>query len=357
MKKILFVTHAIGEGGAQRVTTLLANEFSKRGYSIRIVTLAPCKYIYYLEKDVQYIPINARQKHTIFRSVYRIIEINRHIKQFKPDCIISLSAISNMLTILACGMRHIRVVVAERTDPSMHPKSKIVSIIRTILYRYCADMIVFQTKDQKEWFSKGIQKKGIIIPNAVMPDLMEPNQEKRIKVISGVGSLSDQKNWMVAIKAFELFLVSHDDYKFIIWGEGAEREKLEDYISTHESLRDKVLLPGYSENVHQKICRSAIFVSSALYDGISNSILEAMALGLPCVCTDARGGGARFLIQNGINGILVDIGDYHSMAIAMAKIADDEEFANKCASNAVKVRQQYNMKKIFEYWEKIINVF
>lgn len=280
--------------------------------------------------------------------------INKYIKEFQPDSIISLSAVSNMLTLIACGFKSIKVTVSERTDPAHHPKSKLASMMRSFLYTYFADTIVFQTKKQKEWFSQKIQEKGIIIPNAVMPGLPEPYKGEREKIISGAGSLTDQKDWITAIKAFEIFAACHDGYKFIIWGEGDERANLEEYISTHAILKNRVLLNGYSDSVHEKICKSSLFISSAAYDGISNSILEALALGLPCVCTDAAGGGGRFLIQNGENGLLVDVGDYRAMAQAMIKMIDDKKFAEYCSYNAIKVRERYGIGRIVDAWEKTI---
>lgn len=352
-KKILIVSHGIGGGGAQRVTTMLANGFATKGYLVHIVTTAPSEETFELIDGIKYDPIVATQKISVMRTLFRIKELKRHIKSFHPDYILSLSAIPNMLTIIARGFRKIDIVVSERTDPSKHPSNMIAIKVRNILY-HIPKAIVFQTVVARDYFKRSIRKKGMIIPNAVFPGLPQPYEGKRKKEIVGMGALSDQKDWMTSIKAFELFVQEHPDYRLTIYGDGVERKMIEEYINSRKLLKGKIFLPGFVSDIHEKIKDSMVFVSSAVYDGISNSILEAMAMGLPCVCTDTPTGGARFLIHNHKNGVLVPVGDYYALYQEIKNIVEDDDLRKIIRKNAILIREKFDYASILEQWEKIV---
>ena len=98
-----------------------------------------------------------------------------------------------------------------------------------------------------------------------------------------------------------------------------------------------------------------MFVSSSDYEGMSNSMLEAMAMGLPCVCTDCPAGGARAVIKDGENGLLTPVGDSHALYLAMKKIAENPGLANKLSQNSVKIRNKQSVDKIIKKWMELID--
>lgn len=352
-KRLLVVSHGIGGGGAQKVTAMLANGFSDRGYQVRIVTASPSERIYKIRQDIEYMPIDARQKTSFLRTFYRIKEIRKNIADYKPDFILSLSAVPNMLTIIARGRKNIDLVVSERTDPSRHPAGWLAAACRNYLYRF-PKAVIFQTETAKAYFGKNIQRKGAVIPNAVPPDMLMAIEGRRRKKIVGMGALSDQKDWMTGVRAFEMIEREHPEYRLIIYGDGPERIRIENYINRHKRLRNKVFLPGFADNVHDRIRDAEIFISSSAYDGISNSILEAMAMGLPCVCTDAPAGGARLLIDDGKNGFLVPVGDYKKMHDRILKLIEDKALAKQISRRAMEVRKIYEFSHVLDKWEKVL---
>ena len=121
------------------------------------------------------------------------------------------------------------------------------------------------------------------------------------------------------------------------------------------SLEDKVVLKGFSNNVHKEIVNAMMYISSSDYEGISNSMLEAMAIGLPTICTDCPIGGARQVIKSQDNGILIPIGDVSALTNAMFKIVENKDFRDFLSTNAIKVRQIYDMENICREWEKVLN--
>lgn len=352
-KKIMIICHGIGNGGAQRVTTILANGFNKKGYQIRLVTMAKEEQIYHIEDNIDYVPIQADQKIKMVRVLYRIFKLKELMRQFEPTYVISLSAIPNLMSIIARGFKKYSLIISERTDPSKHPAEWYAVLLRNILYRI-PNAIVFQTEDAKNWFHNDIKKKGVIIPNPVTNTLPLPFEGIRSKKIVGVGSLVEQKDWLTSIKAFEILIKEYPEYQLIIYGDGNQRNQLEEYIDRNSELKQRVNLPGFEENIHEKILDSFLFISSAEYDGISNSILEALALGLPSICTDCPVGGARMMITNEINGLLVEVGDVKGLYKAMKRLIIDAPLANQLSKEAVNIRKEYAVENIIERWEQVL---
>ena len=354
MKKIMFLCHGAGNGGAERVITTLASEFSKKNYEVSMVTTNEAHNDYVLEKNVQRKKVISYAHNAIFRTFNRIFLLRKYIKEFKPDVIISFSSIPNMQSIVAdFGIRN-KLIISERTDPARYPTSKFGQLLRSVLYPF-ADIIVFQTEDARKYFSERIQKKSCIILNPIRSNLPVNEWKNTEKRIIGIGSLGEQKNWLMSLKALEIFFQSNTDYFCEIYGEGPDRGYLQNIIDTSDVLKNRVLLKGFSNDVVNILAKSSIYLSSSDYEGISNSMLEAMAVGTPAICTDCPVGGAKMMIISGENGLLVPVGDYKLMAKAIQDIANNQEYAMKLGRNAMEIRKRLNLEKILDEWEALLN--
>ena len=119
-------------------------------------------------------------------------------------------------------------------------------------------------------------------------------------------------------------------------------------------MEQQIELNDFIQNIHSKITDSAMFVSSSDYEGISNSMLEAMGIGLPTVCTDCPCGGAKMMIENDENGILVPVRDKVALYKAMKKIIENPGFAEMISNNATKIKYKLEQNKICELWMNLI---
>ena len=120
-------------------------------------------------------------------------------------------------------------------------------------------------------------------------------------------------------------------------------------------ISEAVVWEGFSRNVWQQIESAAMYILSSDYEGISNSMLEALGLGLPVISTDCPIGGSRMCIQNRENGILVPVGESQALAQAMCEVVEDEEFAKKIADNAYKIREKFSEENISGQWLNVIS--
>lgn len=352
-KNITFFIESLSNGGAERVTSVLANELYYNNYTVNLIVLNKKKNEYFLDNNINKFYIKKEiSSFRIVRVLRRIININNLINKLGSDVIISLSMPStNLNLIISLIARRKRVVLSERNDPNSFPKSKLSRIVRNLTYKL-SDALVFQTNDAKNYFSKSIREKGIIIPNPIIERLPDLYQGERKKEIVNFCRLDEQKNLTMLIDSFAKIKKEYPDYSLSIYGEGELKNKLITYVNNHR-IKD-VYFHGHSTDIHNRIKDCAMFVSSSDYEGISNSMLESLAIGLPTICTDCPIGGARMFIQPYKNGLLVPIGDTNTLYSAMKLLIENQDLSKNIARNAVRIREELSISNIIVKWIDII---
>ena len=93
---------------------------------------------------------------------------------------------------------------------------------------------------------------------------------------------------------------------------------------------------------------------SSDYEGMPNSLMEALTLGLPCISTDCPCGGPRALIKDGINGILTEVGNVEMLAEKLLMIIENKELLNYLSENTQKYIKDIDPRKINKEWEEYI---
>lgn len=355
-KGITFLIESLSDGGAERVTSVLANIFSDNGFNVNMIIINETENEYLInDKIKRYYLSSKKSSIRFFRLIKRIREVNKLMRKINSDVIISLAMPSTNISLITWLLGNgKKVILSERNDPNCYPKSKRLKKIRNFLYNL-ADSIVFQTKDAKEYFSKNIQKKGFIIPNPIKADLPQPYEGIRRKEIVNFCRLDSQKNLNMLIDAFTLLSKEYPDYVLSIYGKGPLEDELKKYAEKQLGI-GKINFIGYQKNIHNKILDSAMFVSSSNYEGISNSMLEALAIGLPTICTDCPVGGARMFIKPYENGLLVPVGDTIALYKAMKELIENKELSDKVSQNTVEIKKELSYDYIFQKWLNIINI-
>lgn len=348
----MFVIGVLSNGGAERVISVLAKELSDKGYEVSIVTIYGDKNDYMHDQRVRIYPISHKFRNRFVRSLEIIREIRKFIKKQNIDVVISFVAIVNIYTILSCVLSKTKLIVSERNDPYQNPENKYIRRLRDFLYRF-SDGFVFQTDDAKKYFPLSIQEKGVVIPNPIISDLPYWNENNENKTIITACRLTRQKNLPMLIQAFSKFKVNFPEYKLKIFGVGELRDELLSLIE-QLGLKDEVLLPGFSNNIHSEMANSSLFVISSNYEGISNAMLEALAIGVPVISTDSPIGGAKMFIKSGENGMLIRVGDTDGLVKAMNKVISDKEFAIRLSYKAREIRNKLSQEKIANKWIEYI---
>lgn len=355
MKKIVFVIGMMGNGGAERVIAALSNQFVKNGIGVRIITIYNDQQDYPLKESVELIPIKCKNPVRLFRPIERIRLIRRLIEEFQPDCVISFLADVNIHTLLAMKGSNIPVIVSERNDPQRDPKSSYKRKIRNRVYGW-ASGYVFQTPDAMAYFKNIIpdNAKTAVIPNPLTGGLpyyeFNPSNRRLITACR----LNVQKNLPLMIDAVGDVIASGRKCYLDIYGTGPLQQELNEYIQT-KGLENSVFLKGFSKDIHREMCGSAAFIISSDYEGISNSMLEALAIGVPVIATDCPVGGARLFIQNGKNGFLTRVGNREELAESIKMMLDNPLKAFQMGQKASKIRTVLNADIITNKWRLFID--
>lgn len=358
-KKICFVIGSLGNGGAERVVSVLANKLVELGYNVSIILYYSDRVDYYIDKRVNLYVINCNLKNNvILRLLLRLKCLRRYIKSLNPDIIISFLTEINIYTIVSLLNINIPIIISERNDPYHDPKQKIVRLFRNVIYKFSSG-IVYQTEDASLYFKKRLDNIPYkIIANPIMDNLPHPDlNNKRDKRIVTFCRLAEQKNIPLLIDAYsDLNINIQKDYILEIYGEGPLKEKLIGYIS-QKNLQDKIFIKGFSNNIHSKIINASLFVLTSNYEGISNSMLEALAIGLPVICTDCPVGGARLAIKNNYNGILVEVNNKNQLVENIEKVLNNQEFMYAISSHYLETRKKFSTDTIVKEWNDFIKMF
>lgn len=346
MKKILFVIAQLGNGGAERVIATLANHCARSGHDVSIITFRDADKAYPVSDEVKRIKLEF-SGNKVLKICRRISAIRRYIKENQIDVYISFEL--NYGFLCAAGQKA-KYITSMRNDP----KNDVLNITGKIL-RYInfvkADRVVFQTEEIMAYFPGRIRGHGCVIMNPLRNGLAEFHG-KRDKEIVAVCRLEPQKNIPMLLAAFKKLNQQHPDYRLKIYGDGSLRGELEE-LSAKEGLEQAVCFMGFQADIDRKIERAAMCVCSSDYEGLSNSLIEAMAIGLPCVSTDSGGGGARAVIRHGKNGYLVPVKDAEAMFQYMNRIIENEEEAKAVSLEASKIREMLSEDIICRRWEAL----
>lgn len=350
-KLMIFVQH-MTDGGAERVLSELIPEWKATNIRIRIVEIQSDMYNnnYNIPEDIEVIKLHSKKKSIL--GYLQTVQVMIKMMRANPDWTI---LVFNKVVIfhLALAMLFVknRIILSERNDPFSTPGTSYLRWIRDWTFEH-ADGCVFQTPDAMGYFSDAVAKKSVVIPNPISPNLPKRYEGKRQKKIVAIGRLDPQKNFKMLLDAFSLVHNEFPEYKLVIYGRGKQQNELIDY-SKHLNLSDFVSFPGFSDNIYEDILKSSIYVSSSNYEGISNSMLEALGMGIPSVVTDCPIGGAKMVIRDHVNGILVPVGDSIKLYEGIKEILSNEEFAISLGKEAEKIRELYPVRRIAHRWVEL----
>jgi GalNAc-alpha-(1->4)-GalNAc-alpha-(1->3)-diNAcBac-PP-undecaprenol alpha-1,4-N-acetyl-D-galactosaminyltransferase len=343
MKKITFFISSLSGGGAEKVVSILVNNYIARGYQVDVCLLFDSTVTYQIDRRVRIIDFSTKGS-VISRFFKLIYQVRKYLKNEKTDRIISFLTKVNIIILLASLGMNIGIYVSERNDPN-----KVANKLIEILARKCYQLsncrkVIFQTQYQRSFYGESIRKKGVVIYNPIK--VLAKRQSPKHRIVS-VGRLAPQKNQELLIRGFEQVKKMYPEYTLTIYGEGKLRSSLTQLIQDL-NLEDAVFLPGNKENIHQLIADAEMFVLTSDYEGLSNALLEAMEMGIPCISTNVS--GIDEILINDKNSLLVPPKDEKALIMAIVKLIDNRSFAKKIGDGGKKTANQFNPSIICDAW-------
>lgn len=396
-KKIVFVMKLMAGGGAERVISLLTSQCVKRDYEVTLLlthqssddadltnidsrvnvisvpdeaskinysdalkkfylllsrVIGKCAKLFKLHRMLDK-SLVLKYLSSNFRSIFYL---RSYFSQHKNSTVVAFLYDSIFHSLLSVTKGN-KLIISERGDPCQSLASKTtMAFLKNEFHK--ADGFVFQSPDVEKWYKDNTKVRGTVIFNPIKNGLPAPYFGERRKRIVNFCRINPQKNLPLLLDAFELFSENYPEYELYIFGDASTESEIQYFEKVKEKReclksKDKVFFFPASSDIHNAIRDYAMFVSSSDFEGMSNSMLEALALGLPCVCTDCPAGGARAVIKDGENGLLVPVNDAVSLAEAMKRVVSENCLSEKLSENAVKIREVQSLEKIIEKWMEI----
>ena len=348
MKRIALFISSLQKGGSERVIANLAVYFRERNYDVVLVTQ-------YKREDEYKIPPEIRRVYSEpDESMLQGGRIRNFFVRFGALRVIWNAYKPDVMAVATAAFLPSKTVVSVRGEPTMEYEGKWMQLIAKTVFRF-ADGVVLQTDRARAFFPKAVRKKSVILSNPLNPQFIERETAKeRENLIVAAGRLDANKNHAMLIHAFAKIADEYPAVKLVIYGEGELRTQLESLVA-EKGLSDRITLPGTVEDIAAHIGKARIFTLTSNTEGMPNSVMEAMALGVPVIATDCPCGGPAALIENGVNGLLVPVGDAFALADAFRRIFEDREFELKLRENSYAITQKLAPDKVNREWEEYLN--
>ena len=340
---ITFIIADMCGGGSERVISTLANYYIKDHF-VTIITTSGNNLDYILDERIALVRLGSKTDGSFAKRILRIRKLHYYMTRHKEDLFISFGTETNLYSIIAAIGVTKNLVLSERSNP----EECNYKILRNVIYRF-GYHFAFQTDMAMYCFPKWMLNKGFIVPNPLPNNLLLPCRDLSSNKIVAVGRLEPMKGHFFLLKVFSSFVKKFPDYKLIIYGKGSLQSELENYANAN-CPANSVIFAGFCENVLEQIKDAAIYILPSEYEGISNALLEAMALGLPIIATNCPIGGCATLIDNNKNGILISVNDEIGLSKAMEYFINNPSKAKGMGKEALKVREIYSVENVGKIW-------
>lgn len=383
--KILFFVSSMHAGGAERVAATLCSAWARQGHQVTLAPTYTGKGTLFYELDpkvnVQWVADRmGAAARTPLAPAVKLWVLRRMVRDLQPDVVVSFLTNVNVMVLLATLGMAVPVIVCERSNPGVSTSaSSNLQRLRRRLYPYAA-MVTVQAEASVEPMKRmapGVRRLAVV-PNPLPPDLplargstavpagghgagqagddtpsvpAPPAAVGRRRLVA-MGRLVPLKGYGRLIDVFARLAPHFPQWDLVIWGEGPQRDALERQAAAC-GLQQRVQLPGRTATPWSELLAADLFVLTSEVEGFPNALIEAMALGLPCVSVDCPSGPAE-ITRKGQDALLVPLNDEAALENALAALMRDAGLRERLGKEGARsVRERYGLEQVLARWDTL----
>lgn len=354
-KHIAFYIGSLHKGGAERVFVNLAEYFAQEGYRVTMVTQYRKEDEYPLPEQIARVISEIDEKEITGSRVRnfcrRIKKLHAIWRQYQPELVLSCIGKNNFMTVVTTMGTRTRPVVSVVGEAREEYPNRLMRVLANLLFPFASGLIL-QTERSRDFFSGRVGERAVILPNSLNPDFVKPRYEgERERRIVSVGRMDANKNHEMMIRAFAALRDRYPEYVLTIYGDGELHSYLKG-LAEELGVSERVELPGVIPNVAERIEKAAMFLLTSYSEGVSNALIEALATGLPVIATDVPSGGTVELMSDGVNGLIIPVGDQKALEAAMDRLLADPAYAQQLGREAAKIQERLAPERVNRLWKE-----
>ena len=364
MKVGLYIDRIDLRGGAQRVVSNLCYGWVRRGWQVHLVVVSGDGPAFPIPAEVKQHRLAVLHKRRGLLGVWdnwqHVRALGRVVRSAQLDAVLAVSAVANIHLAQADLPERVIRVGSEHSYPAHFPLPFYKEWFRRRAYPEL-DAIVCPTKEAAEYLARaypGSRTQGI--PNWLTWPLPRGDGASAAlfgrpgrKSFIACGRFDKLKGFSRLIAMFDALKHRLPDWDLVIVGDGEDRALLAAQVA-QAKLGDRVFFPGWVADIELMLRSGDLFVFPSVSEGFALVLAEAMACGLPCVSYDCKVGPSE-IIRDGIDGVLISVGDETAFAAAMLRLATDESERRRLAENCPAILGRLSEEAIQPLWTKVLS--
>ena len=332
------------------MTAWLANELVQR-HQVWVISLKmeEPQVFFHLNPQVSHIVLPPAQGKTGI--VKQIREIHSFLKKYQIQRVINVDIGMGFYGVLAVRGTKARAVTWEHGNYFNNWGSRLFPYMRRFAARHSHALVVLTERD-RENYSRNI---GRCVPVHVIPNPAQRHAfcyDAESRTILSVGHLNENKGYHRAVEIAKRILPQRPEWRWVIYGEGEERARLEREIC-RAGLTEQILLPGVTKNMDAVYQKAACLVLTSDMEGLPMVLLEGKSWGLPLLAFDIMTGPSD-IIADDVNGYLIPAHDMERMAEQLAGLMDDTGLRRRFSEQSQNGMERFDRENILNAWEALL---